>query len=204
MSFNGLPFNWFDLLLLALLFWGLRIGRKRGMSEELPYLLKWLAIAFGCAFAYQPLGLLITSHSSVFSDLAAYRMAYIGTALVIAAFFSALKTALGEKWVSAEFFGSTEFYLGMVAGCIRFCCMLIAALSLLNARSYNAAEVNAAIKYQNENYGSNFFPTMQTVQSQVFERSMIGPTIKKDLAFLLIKPTRPEKKELRRKETQLP
>jgi uncharacterized membrane protein required for colicin V production len=201
---NGLPFNWFDLVFLVVLFFGLRIGRKHGMSDELPALLKWLAIALGCAFVYQPLGKIIVSRSSVFSELDAYLMAYVATALVIAAIFSVLKSALGEKWVSAEFFGGSEFYLGMISGCIRAACILIAVLALLNARSYNTAEVNAAIRYQKEVYGSNFFPTLQTIQAQVFERSMIGPTIKRDMAFLLIKPTRPEKKQLKRKETQLP
>jgi hypothetical protein len=74
----------------------------------------------------------------------------------------------------------------------------------LNARSYNSAEVSASVKYQKDMYGSEFFPTLQTLQSQVFEKSMIGPTIKKDLAFFLIKPTRPEKKEIKRKEASLP
>ena len=204
MNLNNLPFNWFDLAILVVLFIGLRSGRKRGMSEELPGLLKWLAIILGCGLAYQPVGLMITGSSSVFSELDAYLIAYTGTALVIAAVFAALKSALGEKWVSSEVFGRSEFYLGMISGGIRFSCMLLAVLALINARSYNTAEIKASYKFQKDNYGSDFFPTFQSLQAQIFEKSRLGPCIRDDLGFLLIKPTRPEKKEIKRKEIALP
>jgi hypothetical protein len=200
---NNLPFNWFDLVVVVVLILGMRSGRKHGMSDELPGLLKWLAIAFGCAFAYEPVGQMILTSSSVFSQLGAYLMAYLATALVIAAVFAALKSALGQKWVSSEVFGRSEFYLGMISGMVRFSCMLIAALALLNARSYNTAEVNANITFQKEAYGSDFFPTLHVLQLQVFEKSMMGPFFAKDMDFLLIKPTRPEKVVIKRKEIPL-
>jgi uncharacterized membrane protein required for colicin V production len=199
-----MPFNWFDLVILLVLFLGCRRGRKHGMSDELPKLLKWLAIMCVSALAYKPLGQLIVTNSSVFSELAAYLMAYLGTALLIAAVFAVLKSALGEKWVSGEVFGRSEFYLGMVAGGVRFCCILMIVLALVNARAFNAAEVNANVNYQKAMYGSDFFPTFHTFQSQIFEKSLLGPSIKRDLGFLLIEPTAPEKKQLKRKELNLP
>jgi hypothetical protein len=59
-------------------------------------------------------------------------------------------------------------------------------------------------KYQDELYGSNYFPTWHTAQAVVFERSLSGPWIREHLGFLLIKPTQPEDKQLHQKEANLP
>jgi uncharacterized membrane protein required for colicin V production len=198
----NLPFNWFDLVVLVVMIVGMQRGRKHGMSEELISLLKWLTIMFACAIMYEPLGIAIST-SPVFNLLSSYLMAYLGIALVIAALFAALKSMVGGKLLGSDVFGRSEFYLGMFAGMIRFICILVVGLALLDARAYNSAEIRADIKYQNDVYGSNFFPKLYTVQAQVFESSLCGPWIKNNLAFLLIKPTAPEKKELKKKETPL-
>lgn len=203
MTFDSLPFNWFDLLLVIMLIIGVRSGRKHGMSEELMMLMKWLALVLGCAFLYQPVGNLIANGSQVFNELSGYLIAYLGVALVIAACFAFVKKYAGEKLVSSEVFGRTEFYLGMMAGVIRFMCILIMGLALLNARNFRQSEIRADIKYQNDVYGSTFFPKLYTVQSQVFKHSLTGPLIKENLGFLLIKPTYPDKKELKRKELEM-
>jgi hypothetical protein len=74
----------------------------------------------------------------------------------------------------------------------------------MNARLYRGYEIKEQEAYQKENYGSTFFPTFQSLQSQVFERSFFGPTIRSQLGFLLIQPTEPEKRPLKRKELDLP
>jgi uncharacterized membrane protein required for colicin V production len=203
MTLDSLPFNWFDLLVVIALVVGVRCGRKHGMSEELMKLLKWVALMVGCAFCYEPIGNAISSGSSVFDLLSGYLIAYLGTALAIAALFALLKKAVGEKMVSSEVFGRTEFYLGMMAGMVRFSCIMIMGLALLNARSLNQAEIRADINYQNDVYGSNYFPKLYSVQSQVFEHSLAGPWIKDNLSFLLIKSTSPDQKELKRKQVEL-
>jgi len=198
-----MPFNWFDVLVVAVLIAGILVGRKRGMSQELIGVLMWLSIAIGCAFLYEPLGTMI-AQGSVFSQLSAYCMAYLGIGLLIATVFMLLKRAVGEKLVGSDAFGGSEFYLGMLGGMVRFACILITVLALLNARSYTQAEVKAELNYQNDVYGSNFFPTLYTVQAQVFEQSLIGPLIRQNLSMMLIKPTSPEKKQLKRKEIAYP
>ena len=198
----NLPFNWFDILVVVVVFYGLSRGRKHGMSEELVSLLKWLTILFGCAALYQPIGNAIAA-SPAFNQLSGYLIAYLGVALIIAALFAIFKTMIGGKLVGSDTFGRSEFYLGMIAGMVRFCCLLIVGLALLNARAYSTAEIRADVKYQNDVYGSTFFPKLYSVQSQVFDNSLTGPWIKTNLAFLLIKPTEPEKKELR-KEKEVP
>src|SRR5262249_23202370 len=97
----NLPFNWFDLVVVVVLIVGLQRGRKHGMSEELTRLLKWLAIAFGCALLYEPLGSALAT-GSVFDLLSGYLMAYVGSALVITALFALVKKAVGEKLVGSD------------------------------------------------------------------------------------------------------
>lgn len=82
--------------------------------------------------------------------------------------------------------------------------MMLAALALLNARYFSPTEVKAMEKFQDDVYGSNFFPTLHTLQSTVFERSLTGPWIKEHLSFLLIKPTEPENKQIKQKEYTFP
>jgi len=176
-------------------------GRKHGMSEELLGLFKWLAILIVCAFAYEPIGKMFVGS---FTLLFCYVMAYLTAGLVVLIVFAGIKRALGGKLIGSDIFGKAEYYLGMGSGLVRFTCMLLAALALLNARYFSPAEVKAMENFQNDVYGSNFFPTLHSVQSAVFERSLLGPWIKENLSFLLIKPTEPENRQFKQKEFEFP
>jgi len=46
---TSLPFNWIDLAIVALIGVGVARGRKRGMSEELLAVIKWVVILFACS-----------------------------------------------------------------------------------------------------------------------------------------------------------
>ena len=197
MKLDQLPFNWFDLTVVAVLFFGFTRGRKHGMSEEMMFLIQWIVILFGAAFGYQPLGDFL-SQTAVMSRLIAYVTAYILCVIGIKIFFSLIKRAVGGKLVGSNLFGSAEYYLGMVAGILRFACVILCALALLNARHYNQEEVRSMKKYQDEVYGSNFFPGLHDIQFSVFVKSFLGPRIHDNLGMLLIQPTDPEKKTLRR------
>jgi len=202
MNMDALPFNAFDVFLVLILVAGVFKGRKRGMSVELLSLLKWLAILFVCAVAYEPVGSLFGQTTTVFSKISCYVIAYVGAALVVVLLFAAVNRSLGGKLVGSDLFGSAEYYLGRGSGVIRFACILLTALALLYARYYTPQEVKAMEAFQNDVYGSNYFPTFHTVQSIVFEKSLTGPWIKENLAFLLIKPTERENKELHQKEVK--
>ena len=110
----------------------------------------------------------------------------------------------GGKLLGSDAFGRTEYYLGMASGLVRFGCMLLVALALLNARYFSPAEVRAMQKYNDEVYGSDYFPGLHSVQEAVFEKSITGPFIKQHLDFLLIKPTEPEKNEYHQKDFGVP
>jgi uncharacterized membrane protein required for colicin V production len=204
MSFDKLPINLFDLIVIAVLIAGILRGRKHGMSEELIQLLQWLAIVFGCATVYEWGGQTFGAFTGLFGPLSRYLLAYIGAAIAIVVLFALLKRGLGGKLLGSDVFGRSEYYLGMGSGLLRFSCMLLVALALLNARYFSPTEVRAMEKFQDDVYGSNFFPTLQSLQQSVFEKSVTGPWIKSNLGFLLIKPTEPQKSEYHMKEAVIP
>jgi uncharacterized membrane protein required for colicin V production len=203
LALDHLPVNAFDLGIVLILGFGMLRGRKNGMSVELLNMLKWLAILFGCAAIYQPAGLFL-AQSSPISKLACFLIMYTAVAAVVFGLFALIKNWLGGKLLGSDLFGRAEYYLGMGSGVIRFACILVFLLALLNAPFFNPMKVRAMEKFQNDMYGSNFFPGLHSLQSTVFEKSMSGPWIKEHLDFLLIKPTESEEKNIQRKEYQLP
>jgi uncharacterized membrane protein required for colicin V production len=199
---GSLPVNAFDVILLVVLGAGLARGRKNGMSQELLLLLKWLTVLFVCAVAYEPIASLFGQSTTMFSTLACYLMAYIGAGLVIILLFAAVNRALGGKLLGSDLFGPAEYYLGMGSGLIRFAAILLVVLAVLNARYFSPQDVKAEEAYQDEWYGSHYFPTLHSIQTTVFEESYSGRWIKDNLSFLLIKPTHSEGAELHQKDAK--
>ncbi len=183
-----MPFNWFDVVVFLTLLIGYKRGQARGMSQESLSVLKWIGIVIVAAIAYEPLGLWLSATAQL-SKLLSFVIAYAAIAAVVALIFILISTSLGEKLKGSDAFGKAEFHLGKPAGMLRFLCILLALLALLNARFYSTAEVRAATKYQNDNYGSNFFPTLSSIQDGVFRESFLGKQAKEHISFLFIKPT---------------
>ena len=208
MHAGNLPFNWFDIAVVILLVVGIRSGRKHGMSQEVMFMLNWVALVLVCGIAYEPLGLWLAVTVGM-GKLLAYVLAYALTAGAVALVFVFLKRVIGERLKGSDMFGKAEYYLAMPAGMLRFACIIVAFLALLNARLYQTYEIKAMTKFQDDNYGSQFFPTLQSVQSDVLEQSLVGSQAKKHLSFLLIKPTAPlapgaATQQVKRKEFTLP
>ncbi|HVM50352.1 MAG TPA: CvpA family protein [Candidatus Acidoferrum sp.] len=200
LALDKLPINLFDLVVLLVLTAGIFRGRKHGMSEELVHLLQWLAILFGCAALYPLGGQVIGGWTSLFGPLGRYLSAYIAGGVLILLLFALIRRYCGHWLLGSDAFGKAEYYLGMASGLVRFACMLVVVLALLNARYFSPAEVKAMEKYTEDNYGSDYWPTLHSVQQTVFEKSVTGPLIKQHLGFLLIKPTEPQHYEFHQKE----
>ncbi len=183
-----LPINWFDFLVAVVLLIGIARGKKRGMSQELLDVLQWLLIVVVAALGYKHLGDLLSDYTHM-GPLAAYITCYVGIAVVIKLIFSAIKRAVGEKLVQADTFGGMEYYLGMVAGCIRFGCVLLVGVSLLHAKFISLGERMANRKMQSDNFGTISFPTLASVQDEVFKGSSSGKFIRRHLREQLIHPT---------------
>ncbi len=186
---SELPINLFDVLLVIVLAGGVVHGRRRGLSVELPGVIKWLVMVLVCALLYGPLGMAF-AQVGFFHLLSCYLLAYLGTALAVFLAFSMVQRQMAPKLEGTDFFGRGEYYLGMGSGMVRFGCMLLVALAVLNARQFTPAELKAIDLYQDQNYGSSVFPTLHSLQTAVFEKSLTGSLIHQGLGFLLITPTR--------------
>jgi uncharacterized membrane protein required for colicin V production len=187
MNFGKTQLNWFDLLVMGLVAFGIWRGRKRGMSEELLDVFQWLCIVVIGAMAYVPVGQMygsVTHFPPFYANLLAYASVAIGIKLI----FAAVKRAAGEKLVQSDAFGRGEYYLGMVAGPIRLTCILMFALSFLHAKYISDSERLATAKMQADNFGSISFPTIGSLQHTIFYESISGTFIRKNLRAQLVQP----------------
>jgi len=188
-------FSWVDLVIAGLLVVGVLRGRKRGMSEELLDVIKWVLIAVGGAYAYQPMGDFLAG-GTMFSRLGAYLSMYTAFILTVTLLFAFIRKQIGGKIIGSDVFGSAEYYLGMGAGAVRYACMIVVAMSLFHAKYYPPEEIRAEIKYQEDLYGSAYFPKPCIVQHELFTQSLTGRLVEDYLGVLLIRSTVPEDKGL--------
>ena len=182
--------SWVDLAVLIVLIVGVWRGRKRGMSEELLDIIKWIVIVVAAAFVYEPAGRWLAGFN-VFSLLSCYLLVYLLVALVIFLTVALIRQRIGAKLVGSDVFGRGEYYLGMAAGCARYGCILLVAMAFLNARYYSPADRQSSAKYQEDNFGSRMFFTLPELQAAVFDDSFSGRLTHQYLRVVLIKPTAP-------------
>ncbi len=188
MKFGSVPINWFDLVLIGTLVAGVIQGRRRGMSAELLDVLQWLMIVVVAALYYQPVGRAIAQFSQL-SLVFSYICAYVFLAIVIKSAFAWLRTSVGEKLVGSDVFGNGEYVLGMGAGAVRCLCILLAILAVLNARYVPPDKQAANARMQQDNFGSISFPTLASIQNDVFKGSLSGRFIRSHLGDQLIAQT---------------
>lgn len=188
MNISTLSFNWFDLAVLGVLTVGMVRGRRRGMSEELLDVLKWLVIVIVGGMVYRPVGIFVAGYIHV-SPTTAYVLVYLAVIIVGRFLFGWVKHSAGEKLVGSDVFGRGEYYFGMAAGAVRFTCYLVAALAILNAKNISAEQLAAQARSQQDNFGDISFPTIGSLQQTIFVGSASGQFAKKYLTGQLIVPT---------------
>ncbi len=182
---NVMSMNWVDFVVLAALFVGALVGRKRGMSQEVLDLMQWLLIVVFGATLCGPVGSLIerTAH---FGPLWSRVTAYLFVLVVFMVVFGFIRKMVGEKLVGSDTFGGLEYYLGMLAGAVRFACILVVLMAFLNAKHISDAELAAFAKIQKDNLGSISFPTFGSLQEDVFKKSLSGRAVRRYLGSQLI------------------
>ena len=183
-----LSLGWFDLVVVAVLVAGLLRGRRRGMSVELLDVFKWLLIVVVAPRLCQPLGDVLTEYTHV-AGLLACLTSYVIIVLLVTLLFATVKRLVGEKLVGSDLFGNMEYYLGMLAGTLRYGCVLVVLLALLHAPYISEEKMNATAKMQEENFGSISFPTFGSVQQEVFSHSVCGKLVDEHLGSELIAKT---------------
>ena len=187
--------SWVDLAVLVVVIAGIFRGRKRGMSEELLDVIKWVSVLVVTALLTRPAGQML-SDASVFSLLSCYIFTYTLIVISLKLLFGFIRKQMGDKLVSSDFFGSAEYYLGMVAGAIRYTCVVIVVFAFINARYYSPEEIAEDARVQQHNFGDIRFPTWAALQDQVFNKSACGTITRNFIPFCLIPPTPPETKSL--------
>ena len=184
------PGGWFDLVVIALLIIGFFRGRKHGMSQEILFVLQWLVILIVGSQYYEPLAKLLYDQA-LFGPMVCNFIVYLGIFAIVKIVFTNLKRFVGEKIFASDVFGKYEFYLGMVAGMVRFACITIFIISVVNGRAYTQQEIAEREKSQVKDLGSDFFPSLPGVQQQILATSLTGRTVREHLSPILLKPTSP-------------
>jgi hypothetical protein len=184
---KSLNISVFDGFFVAFLIVGILRGRKRGISEELLDVLQWIAIVVCAAFAYPAIGGLLINFAA-FPPLLGNVFGYVLATLIVVFLFQMLKRGVGEKLVQGDVFGRFEFYLGMLAGFVRFLCIALFILAIFHAKYSTPAERERMAKLQRDNFGSVSFPTYDEMQYSVFYKSASGNLIRTNVPLLLIKP----------------
>lgn len=190
LSLDNLPVNWFDAALVVLLGFGLFRGRKNGMTKEVLPTIQWLVVIAAAGMAYAPLAQYYATQCGL-SNLWAGVLGYLTIALFVFMLFSAIKKALMPRLTGSNVFGGAEYYAGMPSGMIRYGCIVVFVLALLNARSYSPAEILKQKLYNQKWYGGGIYsgdyvPNLHSVQEAVFKKSFTGPYIKDYVGVLLI------------------
>jgi uncharacterized membrane protein required for colicin V production len=190
---STLSFSYFDLAVAVWLAIGLLRGRKQGMSQELLPMLKWLAMVGLGGFFYSPVSAFLRQNiPGAFDLLWANRAGWFLILLGVLLVFAWLRKAIGEKLVGSDIFGGAEYYLGMLGGMVRFACMLLAVLALMNSRIVTKEELAASEKTQKANLEDIRLPTYGSIQQAVFFHSFTGQLVKSDLSFVLITSVTPD------------
>src|SRR5688572_6218569 len=145
---KNIPISWFDLVALAVIVVGFFRGRKRGMSEELLDVFHWLLAVVVAAKTYEFVGDFVFNFIGFFSLMVSRIIAYLAIVVAVAITFIIIKRVVGEKLVGSDLFGRLEYYLGMLAGMLRYFCMLLIVISLVHSRLYTPEELESQRKEQ--------------------------------------------------------
>lgn len=192
LSTDNLPVNWFDAALLIVIGVGLFRGRKNGMTKEILPTFMWVIIVVGSGFGYPFLAQIYINNCGLGQHkVLAALLAYLTITLVVFLIFSGLKKAIMPRLEGSNIFGSSEYYLGMPAGMIRYFSITMFVLALINARYYSPADIAATKAYNERWYGGgmysgNYIPDLHSIQEAVFKKSFTGPYLKQYLAVLLV------------------
>lgn len=205
---QNLSFSWFDVAFVIILGLGFWRGRKRGMSREALPTAMWLMAVIVAGFANGPLGEMLNHTGQVGkifgsgfnSRTMSMVICYLAICMVVFFIHSLLKKRFKEKLSGSNTFGSNEYYFGMIAGVIRYVCITLFFLALLNAPFYSSAAIAADKVWKNrwfgggeKNFSGDFFPSVYDIQSDVFKKSFAGKAIKTGLDPLLIQSAAPGK-----------
>jgi uncharacterized membrane protein required for colicin V production len=185
--FGAFHLNWFDAAVAVWLIIGIFRGRKHGMSQELLPVTQWIAIIIVTSLFYLQLAHVMADYTKLTLWPCAI-ICYVVIGCFVYAMLGKLKKKLDDAFQEGDYFGKGEYYLGMTSGVIRFTCILIALLAIMNSRIITKAERDATLKMQEKNFEGVRFPTYGEVQNTVLFESATGNLVRAYLGHFLIQP----------------
>jgi len=195
--FQNLAFSYIDAIVLVWLVVGLLRGRKHGMTQELLPVLKWVGIVLLGGYFHAPLGALIRQNAAgAFNEQWSAITAYALIALVLALLFSLLRHWLGDRLTGSDLFGRYEYYAGMLAGLVRFTCVLLALLAVMHSRIVTRAELDAINAQMKKNLDDIHPPIYiyGCIEQAIFSQSFTGKFVQEKLPDILIPTVTPQEK----------
>ena len=190
LSTDNLPVNWFDAFLLVMLGFGIFRGRRNGMTKEFLPLFLWIGIVVASGLGYPFVAQFYQDTCGLGKAWSPF-LAYMSITIVVFFIYSLLKKPLLPRLTGSNIFGSAEYYLGMLSGLIRYACIVLFFMALINAKYYSPAEIAAKKAYNARWYGGgmysgDYIPDLNSLQDAVYKKSFTGPYIKQYLGILLI------------------
>ena len=166
--------NLFDGFLLVWLVIGFFRGRKNGMSTEVLLVLPWLLIIVAGGFFYRVLGGFLKQGVPAISQPWCNLLSYLFIAIILGLLCSKLRSVVGEKLIGCELFGKYEYYLGMLAGIVRFACIGFVFMAVLNFSIVTKADNDETVKMLRKNFEGFDLPTPRSIQQAVLFESFTG------------------------------
>jgi uncharacterized membrane protein required for colicin V production len=191
------PFSYIDAIVLVWLIVGLLRGRKQGMTQEILPVFKWLGIILLGGYFCQPVGSFIRQNTAgAFDAQWSFITAYALIALAVALVFSLIKRAVGEKLTGSDLFGRYEYYLGMLAGIIRFACILLVLLAVMHSRIVAQSELDAINAQMKKNLEDIHPPIYMygSIEQAIFNKSATGKFVQENLPDVLIPTITPKER----------
>ena len=176
-ALHRIPGDWFDLVVLAVLVFGIVRGGVRGMSEEMLTVFQWLTVVVISSLYYREVGQWFANFAGV-TLVYAYMFVYTSILILICVAFVGIKRFAGEKLVSSDRFGKWERILGMGAGMLRYACIVLVFLAIINAPVYPWQEVESDIVAHKL--------TLGTLHFQITKQSYAGQLAQEHLSTVLV------------------
>jgi uncharacterized membrane protein required for colicin V production len=177
--------NWFDLVVITWLVIGIFRGRKNGMSQELLPLFQWIAVIIVASLTYMPAARMLVHYTGL-TLLPCLLISYVFIGTMVYALLGKLKPMLDKTFQDGDYFGGGEYYMGMTSGVIRFTCIIVALLAMMNARIITKSERDATLRMQEKNFEGVRFPTYGEVQYAMLFESTSGSFIRDYMSNFLI------------------
>jgi uncharacterized membrane protein required for colicin V production len=118
----------------------------------------------------------------------AYVVVYLVEALVIIGLFVGVRRLAAERLITAKVFGKAEHPLGLLLGGLRFATMMFLLLAVLNVFDLSTARLWLKENRGGDNFRSLVLTICSTLQQEVFEESICGIWLRRDVPYLLATP----------------